>query len=134
MIYRPGKPAIARGPYNGGDSMPGQSPFAVRSLGGLPVVTAPAEIDIANAGELGAALLSAATGHPTIVADLGDTEFCDSSGLSALVMAMKRAHADGGELRVVARAPSVLRVFAVTGVDKVFRIFSSLPEAVAGTT
>ncbi len=114
--------------------MLGQPAFAVRSLGGLPVVTAPAEIDIGNAGELSAALLSAAAGHPTIVADLGDTEFCDSSGLSVLVMAMKRAQANGGELRLVVRAPSVLRVFAVTGVDKVFRIFGSLPEAVAGTT
>ncbi|HTA04682.1 MAG TPA: STAS domain-containing protein [Streptosporangiaceae bacterium] len=113
--------------------MPGQSPFAVRSLDGLPVVTAPAEIDIRNASELAAALLAAATGHPTVVADLGDTEFCDSSGLSVLVMAMKRAQADGGELRLVVRAPSVLRVFAVTGVDKVFRMFASLPEAVAGT-
>jgi len=46
---------------------------------------------------------------------------------------MKRAQADGGELRLVVRAPSVLRVFAVTGVDKVFRMFASLPEAVAGT-
>jgi anti-sigma B factor antagonist len=113
--------------------MSAQSPFEVRSLGGLPVVTAPAEIDIANASELSAAFLAAAAGHPTIVADLSDTEFCDSSGLSALVMAMKRAQADGGELRVVVRAPSVLRVFAVTGVDKVFRIFGSLPEAVALT-
>jgi anti-sigma B factor antagonist len=112
--------------------MPGQSPFEVRSLGGLPVVTAPAEIDIRNASELRAALLSAATGNPTIVADLSDTEFCDSSGLSVLVMAMKRAQADGGEFRLVVRAPSVLRIFAVTGVDKVFRTFGSLPEAVAG--
>jgi anti-sigma B factor antagonist len=112
--------------------MPGQTPFEVRSLGGLPVVTAPAEIDIRNASELRAALLSAATESPIIVADLSDTEFCDSSGLSVLVMAMKRAQADGGELRLVVRTPSVLRIFAVTGVNKVFRTFGSLPEAVTG--
>jgi hypothetical protein len=34
--------------------------FPVRQAGGLPVITSPAEIDIANAGELRTALLAAA--------------------------------------------------------------------------
>ena len=93
--------------------MAGQSPFAVRSLGGLPVVTAPAEIDIGNASQLGAALMAAANGHPTIVADMAPyRRWIDP----LLALLLKR---DGA---------------AVTGVDKVFRIFDSLPEAVADAT
>lgn len=109
--------------------MPEPAPFEVWFADGMPIVTGPAEIDISNAGELRAALLSAASGHPTIVVDLSRTEFCDSSGLNVLVRAMKRAQASGGELRLVVSAPSVVRILAVTGVDNLFRTFATLSEA-----
>ena len=48
---------------------------------GVPVVTAPAEIDITNAEQLRAALLnSAARGHATVVLDMTHTRFCDCAG------------------------------------------------------
>lgn len=112
--------------------VPGQG-FQVMPVDGVAVVIAPAEIDVANAGALRDAITSAGTGRATIVVDMTATEFCDSSGLGVLVWAHKRARAGGGELRLVMGSPAVYRVFEVTAVDRVLRIFTSLPEAVAAS-
>jgi anti-sigma B factor antagonist len=103
----------------------------VGSLGGLPVVTAPTELDLANADQMREALAAAATQHTTTVVDMTANTFCDSSGISALIEAHKQAQAAGGEIRLVMTSPQVRRVFKVTGVDRIFRIFGSMPEAVA---
>jgi len=76
--------------------------FLVEMVKGVPVVAAPEEIDITNAGELRRALLeSAAYGSGTLVVGLTRTQFCDTSGLHALVGACKRARAEGGNLLLV---------------------------------
>ena len=100
-------------------------------INGMPVVTAPAEIDVTNAEQLRAVLLhSAARGHATILVDMTRTQFCDSAGLTVLVRAHKRAVAAGGELRlIIAAGGAVARIFAVTRLDLVFPLFGSLDEA-----
>jgi anti-sigma B factor antagonist len=106
--------------------------FTVREIDGLPVVSAPEEIDIGNAAQLRSALLRAAADHPVIVVDLSGTEFCDSSGLNVLVRALRRAQADGGEVRLVATTAPVLRILSVTGVGTVLPLFASVAEALVG--
>jgi anti-sigma B factor antagonist len=108
--------------------------FPLEIVKGMPVVAAPEEIDITNAEALGAALLeAAANGHDTLVVDMTRTQFCDSSGLHTLIAAHKRAEAEGREVRLVIPSPTVLRVFALTGMDRVIPNFTSLPEALAQT-
>ena len=102
---------------------------------GVPVVTAPDEIDLTNIPGLRAALLEAATdGSPALVVDMTRTRFCDSAGLRVLVDAHKRAHADGGALLLAVPAAAVLRILAITGIDQVIPTFGSLDEAVAHAT
>ena len=111
----------------------GKCPFEVVS--GVPVVTAPEEIDITNALGLRSALLEAAEqGHGTLVLDMTRTQFCDSSGLHTLLAAHKRAQAAGGELLLVLSATHVLRVFAITGIDRMIPNFTSLDQALAQTS
>lgn len=110
--------------------MAGQ-PFEVRIVGGVPVVSAPEEIDISNAAEFRSALQSAAARHPMIVADLGSTEYCDSSGLNVLVRALRRAEEHEGELRLVARTSAVLRILNVTGVGKILKVYANVEDALA---
>jgi anti-sigma B factor antagonist len=105
--------------------------FSISTLDGLPVVTPPAEITIQNARQLREALAAASNDHTTIVLDMTANEFCDSSGISELVMAQKRAREAAGEVRLVMKDAVVRRIFKVTGVDGIFRIFGSLADAVA---
>jgi anti-sigma B factor antagonist len=106
--------------------------FTFEVVGGVPVVAAPEEIDITNAPMLRSALLEAAArGHGTLVADLSRTQFCDSSGLHTLLAAHRRAQAGGGELLLVLGGAAVLRVFALTGIDRMIPSFTSLADALA---
>jgi anti-sigma B factor antagonist len=102
--------------------------------GGVPIVAAPEEIDTANAAGLRAALLQAAGyGNGTLVVDMSQTQFCDSAGLLVLVRAHQRAQAEGGEVLLVISAATVLRIFAITGIDRMIPNFSTLEEALAQT-
>jgi anti-sigma B factor antagonist len=115
----------------GGDDMPGAG-FEVRWAEGLPVVSAPAEIDTTNADELRRAMLSCVNEeHATLVVDMTKTTFCDSAGMKELVQAHKEAAAAGGEVRLVVGTVSVMRVLALVGADQVLPIFTDLDEALA---
>jgi anti-sigma B factor antagonist len=108
--------------------------FPVEVVQGVPVLAAPEEIDITNAAALRSALLTAtADGHGTLVVDMTRTQFCDSSGLHTLLAAHKRADAEGREILLVIPSTAVLRVFALTAMDRVIPNFTSLAEALART-
>jgi anti-sigma B factor antagonist len=98
----------------------------------LAVVTLPAEIDMANADRVSADLQAAfALGVATVVVDMTATAFCDSRGIHALVLAHQRATAGGAELRLVVPSACVLRVLALTGLDRWLAIYPSLQQALA---
>lgn len=104
----------------------------IKLVQGVPVIGAPAEIDVRNGGILRAAILhTAAFGYATMVVDMSRTEFCDSAGLSVLVRAHKRALAEGGDLRLVVTTPPVLRILTLTGLDQALRLFATVADAVA---
>ena len=105
-------------------------PFPLLWLGQRVVVTLPAEIDIVNAGqvheELVAAIGRAAAG---VIADMSETTFCDSSGVSALVRAFRQALAGRSELRLVVSHPAVCRILTMEGVDQLMDIHPDLAAA-----
>jgi anti-sigma B factor antagonist len=94
------------------------------------VIALPAEIDMANAAEVGQQLGSAVEpGVKTVIADMTATTFCDSSGISMLVRAHKQAVANGTELRLVVSATPVLRSLALASIDHLLPIYPSLSTA-----
>jgi anti-sigma B factor antagonist len=101
-------------------------------INGLPVVTAPAVLDITTAEQLRLVLLRSAAMQPTIVVDMTRTGFCDSAGLNVLSRAHTHALAKGGELRlVIPDGSTVSRIFALTELDRVIPVFGSLDMALA---
>lgn len=107
------------------------SNFPVTRSAGLAVVTTPDEIDINNAGLLGKALLAAAAvGQPAVIVDMTGTEFCDSTGLSVLVQAMRQAEQADAQLTLVVRRPALRRMLTVSGAGGLFQTYDSLAEAV----
>ena len=100
-------------------------------INGVAVVSAPDEIDAANAEQLRAVLLEAGTrGQARVVVDMTRTRFCDSAGFSALMAAHTRGLAEDGGLRLVIPADSrVLRIFTVIGLGRFIPRFASLDEA-----
>ena len=105
------------------------SNFPVTRSDGLAVVTTPDEIDINNAGLLGEALL-AGRGQPVVIVDMTGTEFCDSTGLSVLVRALRQAEQTDAQLTLVVRAPGLRRMLTVSGLGSLFQTYDSLAQAV----
>jgi anti-sigma B factor antagonist len=70
-------------------------------------------------------------GHTCIVVDLAATDFLDSTGLGALVSALKRLRMKDGEIRVVCTTGHVRKVFEITSLDRVFAMHESLDAALA---
>ncbi len=111
----------------------GQSTHEV--VNGMPVVVAPEEIDVTNAQGVRSDLeKAAADGHGTLVLDMTKTRFCDSAGIHTLLAVHQRAQSGGGELRLVIPNPAAVRIFTITGVDRVIPNAPSLEEALACTS
>ncbi|AVW92759.1 STAS domain-containing protein [Celeribacter baekdonensis] len=70
-------------------------------------------------------------GPSRIILDLGNVEFLDSSGLGAVVAALKAVR-HGQRLELAALHPTVQRVFHLTRMDTVFTIHDSVSTAVEG--
>jgi anti-sigma B factor antagonist len=52
----------------------------------------------------------------------------DSTGLGVLVSCLKRAKEHQGDLSLVCTSPQILRVLAITGLDRVFQVRGSVEE------
>ena len=70
-----------------------------------------------------------ADGENLIVLDLSNVEFIDSSGLGAVVGALKML-GDNGKMVICGAADSTMRMFKLTRMNKVFNMFDSEKEAV----
>ena len=96
-------------------------------IGQVAVVTLPAEIDVTNAEAVGEELLAVLNQSTALlVADMTSTNFCDSSGVSALVRVFRRAASSGQAMRLAVSMPAVQRVLSITGVDRLVNVYPSV--------
>ncbi len=90
-----------------------------------------ARIDAAVAVEFKDAMRAETDNGPDlIVLDLSNVEFIDSSGLGAIVAAMKSLGRDR-KLALAGLTPTVERVFKLTRMDSVFSVFPTLEGALS---
>jgi anti-sigma B factor antagonist len=100
--------------------------------GGRAVLAVRGSVDLTTAPALRTCLAELIDdGHTCIVVDLADTDFLDSTGLGALVAALKRLRMKDGEIRVVCTTGHVRKVFEITSLDRVFQMHESLATALA---
>lgn len=93
-------------------------------------VTLEGEIDVYTAPRLKEELVSVVeSGCPNVVVDMEKVGFIDSSGLGVLVSALRRARERDGVVRIVCTRDNILKIFRITGLDKVFPIYSEMAEA-----
>jgi anti-sigma B factor antagonist len=90
------------------------------------------EIDVYTAPQLREAIVGLiASGVAHVIADLRAVEFLDSTGLGAIVGAHKRLRTIDGSLALASSPDRIVRLFRITGLDRAFLIYSSVPEAIA---
>lgn len=97
---------------------------------GVCALSLAGEVDVYTAPWLKEALVEQIeSGCARIIVDLDGVGFIDSSGLGVLVGGLRRAKEQDGAIRLVCTRDNILKVFRITGLDKVFPIFADISEA-----
>lgn len=104
----------------------------VKSWGEVAIVDIGGEIDLHSAPQLRAALLKCTEGEkPRVLLDLSEVIFIDSTGVGALVGALKRARQNGGDVHFCGVQARVRRVFEITGLLRLLPLFESRQAALS---
>jgi len=117
-------------PFSSG-GLPAQAPLEVTvdERGGTPVVHVQGELDLSTCEELEAAIQRAEESAPaTLVLDLSQESFLDSTGVRTLLRADSRARDDGRRLLLIGPPEPAARVFRVTLLDKRFEFIGGLTD------
>ncbi len=89
------------------------------------------EIDVYTAPKLRQRLVELVDeGVRRLVVDLRRVEFLDSTGLGVLVGGLKRVRPLGGTFVLVCAHERILKIFRITGLDRIFTIVDTVEEAV----
>jgi anti-anti-sigma factor len=90
------------------------------------------EFDLAAAGRFDRTADAQSLGAQSLVVDLSDVTFIDSSGLRALLRLWEQAQADQLDLVVVPGGQQVRHAMALTGVDSILPFAEERPPLPAG--
>jgi anti-sigma B factor antagonist len=103
----------------------------VGPVGDCAVLRVTGEVDVATVPMLREQIREhAAKGAVHLIADLGQVDFIDSTGLGALVGGLRRLREAGGSLALVISTPRILRIFQITGLTNALAVRSSVTEAI----
>ncbi|MFI9427678.1 STAS domain-containing protein [Streptomyces achromogenes] len=97
--------------------------ITTRDAAAGPVLEMSGALDYDTAPRL-QALLATLTLRPgqRLVLDLAGVEFCDSSGITALIAAHHHARAARADVALAAVPPRVLRTLRIVGLDQIFAL------------
>lgn len=107
-----------------------QLTFVTRSTDGYTVLEVGGELDVYTAPELRMHLIEIVEeGQRKLILDMNRIEFLDSTALGVLVYGLKRLRSTGGTLALVCQPERLLKIFRITGLDRVFDIYGSVEAA-----
>jgi anti-sigma B factor antagonist len=108
--------------------------FDVTKTGSSAVLTLKErKLDVSVSPELkGEFILLCRPTLKNLIIDLSAVEFCDSSGLSALLIADRQMREHSGIIKLVGVHKKVLSLLKISQLDKVFPIFDSVAKAQKG--
>jgi anti-sigma B factor antagonist len=93
------------------------------------VVTVSGEVDLASSPDLDLAIVAAIESvSQSVIVDLTDVSFMDSSGLGVIVRGLKRSREADKDLDLIITNERVLKVFGITGLDQVIPIHASIED------
>ena len=95
------------------------------------VVAVAGELDLYSTPRLATALEAISTDAPGVVLDLDGVGFLDSSGLGAILLAVRRLREAGGDMALVANAEATTKLLGMVGVDRVVPVFEATEQALA---
>lgn len=105
---------------------------SVKDISGVYVVKVAGEVDVYTAPDFKAAINEAISqGARSLVIDLQDVGYMDSSGFGTLLGATKRIKPDGGTIHLAGCSEAIVRMLKITRLDSVFGVYPKLDDAIA---
>lgn len=98
---------------------------------GFIVIALDGEIDLDTAPTVRKALLDHLKKGKSLLIDLAQVSYIDSSGIASLVEGLQMARKQGRDLALVAVSQRVHRVLELARLDKVFTLHADLASALA---
>lgn len=103
-----------------------------REQGGHTLVAVGGEIDVYTAPRLRDKLTELVNaGHHSLIIDMENVDFLDSTGLGVLVGGLKKIRAQDGSMALICSQDRLLKIFKITGLAKVFTIYPSETAALS---
>ncbi len=94
------------------------------------IVVLGGEIDIYSAPQFKEVLVNGIEGGARrVIVDLSRVTFIDSTALGVLVSGAKRVRPRNGNLDIICADENIIRIFEITGLDRIFGIYPSRSEA-----
>ncbi|MFE4860716.1 STAS domain-containing protein [Streptomyces sp. NPDC056670] len=98
---------------------------------GATVVAASGELDHHTAPELTRVIQETPFGPEVpVLIDLSGLTYCDSTGITVLIGADRRARAAGAPLSLVGVNPDLMHVFRIIGLDQLFNFQPTVEDAI----
>jgi len=96
----------------------------LKDIGEHKVISVSGEVDLYNVSELKKALFSVTDGtYSSVVVDLKDVNYMDSSGIGALVAGQKKMRAHNGKFALINIHDDVLNILKLATLDRFFSIY-----------
>ena len=98
----------------------------------VTVVSIDGSVDGSTARELVSSLKEQVSGGSSrLVGNLAGVDYTSSAGLRALLETVKETRMHGGDLRLAAVRPEVLRVLELSGFTSILQVFGDVEAAIA---
>jgi anti-sigma B factor antagonist len=104
--------------------------FHTKQVNEVSILTIIGSIDAFTAPRIAELIDSQiASGNIKLVADLKGVDYTSSAGLRALLGGIKATRSRGGDLRLVAVQPDVLKVLNMSGFSSILQLFDTINSA-----
>jgi anti-sigma B factor antagonist len=101
---------------------------------GAVVLDLEGEVDVYTAPLLRQEMLGQAdSGNRNLIVNLSQVEYLDSTGLGILIGGVKRLKELDGSLKLVGPSARILRIFDITGLNRIFDVYPTEEDAIAAT-
>jgi anti-sigma B factor antagonist len=106
--------------------------FNIETLdqGGIIIKTLSDTLDFNNVKDFKQQILPNLTSHKLVLLDLQSLNFIDSSGLGALLSALRTVNDGGGALKIYNMTKPVRALFELVRMHRIFAIYNTKEEAI----
>jgi len=101
-----------------------------RTQANTVIIELAGEIDLDSSPEVRKTILNETQRkHPRLIIDLTGVSYMDSSGIATLVEGLQYANQYQGQFLIAGIGPGVREVFELSRLDKVFKIYENINQA-----